>query len=215
MHHNYILQAFVLKMVICTSYFFINNFPSFLKAKIAFEIGLLLRLCSLGFGLNTICCSLTLEHSAQHLSNLVLGEQSFAYNITFYYRGFKQLWWFNKAHVSKYELVLLNIFGWYQFVIMFKLESIGVSWKFVYISSYSTIKYAYCEVVIWLSFLSSFRICRVVTSPHLRAVGTIVLKWVHIACKCNISWQMALKVYHFNELTNFSQLLLQWISRFH
>lgn len=41
LHHNYILQAFVLKMVICTSYFFINNFPSFVKAKIAFEIGLL------------------------------------------------------------------------------------------------------------------------------------------------------------------------------
>lgn len=53
LHHNYILQAFVLKMVICTSYFFINNFPSFLKAKIAYEIGLSPRLCSLGFGLNT------------------------------------------------------------------------------------------------------------------------------------------------------------------
>lgn len=70
LHHNYILQAFVLKTVICTSYFFINNFPSFLKAKIAFEIGLLL---SLGFGLNTICCSLLLEHTA-HLPDLVLGE---------------------------------------------------------------------------------------------------------------------------------------------
>lgn len=33
LHHNYILQAFVLKTVICTSYFFINNFPSFLKGK--------------------------------------------------------------------------------------------------------------------------------------------------------------------------------------
>ncbi len=62
LHHNYILQAFVLKMVICTSYFFINNFPSFLKAKIAFEIGLLLRLCSLGFGLNTLCCSSILHN---------------------------------------------------------------------------------------------------------------------------------------------------------
>lgn len=74
LHHNYILQAFVLKTVICTSYFFINNFPSFLKAKIAFEIGLLLGLGSLGFGLNTICCSLPLEHSAQHLPDLVLGN---------------------------------------------------------------------------------------------------------------------------------------------
>lgn len=55
LHHNYILQAFVLKTVICTSYFFINDFPSFLKAKfeIGFKIGLLLRLCSLGFGLKT------------------------------------------------------------------------------------------------------------------------------------------------------------------
>lgn len=74
LHHNYILQAFVLEMVICTSYFFINNFPSFLKAKIAFEIGLLLRFCSLGFGLNTLRCSLPLEHSAQHFPSLVLGK---------------------------------------------------------------------------------------------------------------------------------------------
>lgn len=66
LHHNYILQAFVLKMVICTSYFFINNFPSFLKAKIAFKKGLLLRLRSLGFGLNTLCCSLPLQHSAHY-----------------------------------------------------------------------------------------------------------------------------------------------------
>lgn len=66
LHHNYILQAFVLKMVICTSYFFINNFPSFLKAKIAFKIELLLRLCSLGFGLNTLCCPLPLQHSVHH-----------------------------------------------------------------------------------------------------------------------------------------------------
>lgn len=72
LHHNYIFQAFVLKMVICTSYFFINDFPSFLKAKIALKLGLLLRLRSLGFG--RAYFMLPLEHSAQHLPNLVLGE---------------------------------------------------------------------------------------------------------------------------------------------
>lgn len=52
-------------MVICTSYFFINYFPSFLEAKVGFEIGLSL--------LKTPCCILLLQHSA-HFPNLVLEE---------------------------------------------------------------------------------------------------------------------------------------------
>lgn len=45
LHHNYILKAFVLKMVICTSYFFINKFSVIFKGiRLHLKIGLLLGL---------------------------------------------------------------------------------------------------------------------------------------------------------------------------
>lgn len=82
------------------------------------------------------CCSLLSEHRAQHLSNLVLGEQNIAYNTT-YCRGFKQRW-LNKSTCHKIWTCFWKYFCWY--VAMFKLESICVS-LFSKSSNYS-IKYA-------------------------------------------------------------------------
>lgn len=59
LHHNCILQGFVLEILIFTSYFYINK--SFLKENTAFENGPL-RHYSIGFYLK--CCSSSLEHPA-------------------------------------------------------------------------------------------------------------------------------------------------------
>ena len=140
---------------------FYQQFSQFIlfKAKNAFERELLLRLCSFGFGLNIVCCPLSLQHSA-HETQPGVGRIKLCYNITFYYRGFKQN--SAKAQVSNMNLfyrkylvgiVVIYVFNWK--VLLGNLKS--VSWTVVYISSYSTIKYAYSSVgyMIFLSIVMS------------------------------------------------------------
>ncbi|MED6290358.1 hypothetical protein ILYODFUR_008305 [Ilyodon furcidens] len=70
LHLKYILQAFVQRMsFVKRSYFSIKNFPSLLKAKVAFEIGLLLIFAALA--LSTILYAVG---RSAHIPSLVLGD---------------------------------------------------------------------------------------------------------------------------------------------
>lgn len=153
LHHNYILQAFVLRMVICTSYFCTNYFP-FLKAKIGFEIGLLLRPWSLHFVLKYLMLFLAIGAFCTRITQPGVGGIKLClwhYNILL--QDFEVMILILQKHTMEIwthfvENVWLISFGDYVFKTgKYCLDPKYVSWTNVYISFY-TIKGVYWEMCV-------------------------------------------------------------------